>query len=182
VSDKPKRRWYQFSLLTLLVVLTLLCVGPGGFVAYEQRKARQQQAAVEAIEKLGGSVEYDEEVPARSAMVRQILGDESFGNVDVVSLCDTQANDATLVHVAGLKSLKHLSLSDTQVTDAGLVYLAGLNGLTSLTLDNTQVTDAGLVHLAGLTKLEILLLPNTQVTDAGVAKLQKALPNCRIIR
>ena len=35
MSDKPKRRWYQFSLKTLLVVMTLLCVGPGGYVAYE---------------------------------------------------------------------------------------------------------------------------------------------------
>jgi len=53
VSDKPKRRWYQFSLKTVLVVLTLLCLGPGRYVAYEQAKARKQKAAVEAIEKLG---------------------------------------------------------------------------------------------------------------------------------
>ena len=59
MSDKPKRRWYQFSLKTLLVVMTLLCLGPGGYVAYEQEKARRQKAAVEAIEKLGGNVKYD---------------------------------------------------------------------------------------------------------------------------
>jgi hypothetical protein len=30
MTAKPKRRWYQFSLKALLVVLTLLCLGPGG--------------------------------------------------------------------------------------------------------------------------------------------------------
>jgi len=38
------------------------------------------------------------------------------------------------------------------------------------------------VHLKGLTKLQGLNLGNTQVTDAGVAELQKALPNCEIMR
>src|SRR6185436_12188597 len=91
MTAKPKRRWYQFSLKTLLVVLTLLCLGPGGYVAYEQNKARRQKAAVEAIEKLGGTVAYDHEVPPpRSALMRQILGDESFGYVYVVSFVGTQ--------------------------------------------------------------------------------------------
>ena len=47
-------------------------------------------------------------------------------------------------------------------------------------LRNTRITDAGLPHLAGLTALERLDLYDTEVTDVGVAKLQKALPNCRI--
>jgi hypothetical protein len=39
VSDNPKRRWYQFSLLTMLVVLTLLCVFVGGRIEYLRRSA-----------------------------------------------------------------------------------------------------------------------------------------------
>jgi len=62
------------------------------------------------------------------------------------------------------------------------VNLKGLTNLQSLDLYDTQVTDAGLVHLAGLTNLGWLYLHGTQVTDAGVAELQKALPNCVIIR
>ncbi len=57
MTVSPKRRWYQFRLKTLLVVVTLLCLGPGGYVAYEQRKARARKAAVEAIEELGGVVQ-----------------------------------------------------------------------------------------------------------------------------
>ena len=71
---------------------------------------------------------------------------------------------------------------DLQATDAGLVHLVGLTGLTSLIVAEGQVTDAGLVHLKELASLEFLGLSLTQVTDTGVAELQKALPNCRIIK
>ena len=60
-----------------------------------------------------------------------------------------------------------VSLCDTQVTDAGLVHLAGLTNLRVLTLLGDQITDADLVHLKGLTKLEDLSLGGPQVTDAG---------------
>jgi hypothetical protein len=31
MEDKPKRRWYQFSLRTLLIVVTLVCVVAAGW-------------------------------------------------------------------------------------------------------------------------------------------------------
>ena len=46
----------------------------------------------------------------------------------------------------------------------------------------SATTDAGLDRLKGFTQLRELDLTGTQVTDAGVAKLQKALPNCKITR
>jgi predicted negative regulator of RcsB-dependent stress response len=173
MTAKPKRRWYQFSLKTLLVVLTLLCLGPGGYVAYEQRKAREQKAAVEAIEKLGGKVETNNKVPGRSPMLRQILGDESVGNVVSVTLNDTDVTDAGLVHLSGLKGLKHLSLNKTQVTDAGLQHLSGLKELTYLCLDGRQMTESGLRHLAGLKELKYLQLQDPELTDAGLVHLAK---------
>src|SRR3954462_10794348 len=84
VSERPKRRWYQFSLKTLLVVLTLLCIGPGSYVGFEQNKARKQKAAVKAIERISGFVQYDKSMAVRPAAVRQVLGDETFGNVNLV--------------------------------------------------------------------------------------------------
>jgi hypothetical protein len=156
VSETPKRRWYQYSLKTLLVVLTLLCLGPGGYVAYEHAKARKQNAAVEVLEKLGGFVFVDTKVPCRSPMVRQVLGDDAFGNVAEVNLNYTQATDADLVHLNGLKGIRIVDLRNTKVTDAGLMHLAELKGLV------------------------VLDLGHTKVTDAGVAELQRELPKCRI--
>jgi hypothetical protein len=84
MTATPKRRWYQFTLKTLLLVMVLLCLGPGGFVAYEQNKVLRQKAAVEAIEKLGGVVEYGRSVSGRSTILRQILGDDTIGMVESV--------------------------------------------------------------------------------------------------
>ena len=92
----PQRRWYQFSLKALLVLMTLLCLGPGGYVAYEQRRARQQKAAVLAIEEVGGLVRYDDRASVRSPMMRQILGDESFGNALSVNFSGASVTDDVL--------------------------------------------------------------------------------------
>jgi internalin A len=73
-------------------------------------------------------------------------------------------------------------LSNTKATDGDLRHFEEWNHLHILFLNGTHVTDAGLVHLAGLKELKSLNLCGTKVTDAGVAKLQKALPNCKIER
>src|SRR6185369_13064431 len=129
MTARPKRRWYQFSLKTLLVVLTLLCLGPGGYVVYEHGRARAQKGAVEAIEKLGGKVRYD---PVRWPALRQILRGDSLGNVYWLDLTGIEDVDACLVHLDGLPGLRQLSLSGKPVTDANLVRLAGLKSLTGL--------------------------------------------------
>ncbi|HEV3021290.1 MAG TPA: hypothetical protein VGX76_02440, partial [Pirellulales bacterium] len=72
-------------------------------------------------------------------------------------------------------------------------HLEALPGMKRLEFVNTfALTDAGLKHLHGLWGLEEinLWLRNRRrgrsvaprVTDEGVAELQKALPNCKIIR
>lgn len=210
--ETPSRRWFQFSLRTLLVVMTVLCLGPGGYVAYEQGKVRKQQGAVAAIDKLGGFVFYDEKAPARSGVTRLILGDDSCGNVDGVDFNplkteNRQITDADLRHLksfprlnylalkncrqitdvglgelSGLANLQYLYLNDTPITDAGLVHLSGLTNLGELSLTHTQVTGPGLVQLSGLTKLDYLYLYSTSIPPDGVDEIQKALPKCRINR
>jgi internalin A len=100
-----------------------------------------------------------------------------------VWLDGSAVTDAHLKQVARLRGLKLLSLSGTHVTDAGTKELAVLTELEELWLDGTAVTDAGLRHLERLNKLEFLYLNNCPgVTDEGVARLQKALPKCKINR
>ena len=150
MTTAAKRRWFQFSLNTMLVVLTLLCIGPGGYVAYEQNKARKQKEAVKAIERIYGRVEYDDLRPARSAITRQVLGDETFGNANFVRLDDVKVTDADLEHLSKLKHLEYLWLDGTQVMNAALVHLAGLKRLKVLVLDDTHVAGSrsrGMVHI-----------------------------------
>lgn len=198
MAAKPKRRWYQFSLLSLLLLMTAIAVGPGGWVLYEQRQARRQKEAVALL------AQSRAEVYAREQWLWSLLERDAPGRVvgialrdpvttdagaapladltDLIwlNLNDTQITDDGLASIARLPRLKQLRLDETNITDAGLVHLEKLANLETLNLSRTQVTDAGLAHLADLPNLKELDLTRTRVTSAGVAKLQEAVPNIAV--
>ena len=99
-----------------------------------------------------------------------------------LNLRDTQISSAGLAHLKGLKKLRRLHLERTSVDDAGISNLSELKELEYLNLYSTKVTDKALPHLTGLANLKQLYLWQTEVTDEGVEKLQKALPDLRIVR
>ena len=177
-EPQPKRRrWYQFSLRTLMLFM-VVCAIPSAWVGSKLEATRREQVVVAEIEKLGGDVAYHDMIgPDWLARHFRKVGVVAFGGPFGNP---TQTTDNDLKHLKELTSLKWLVLTNTPVTDAGLEHLTGLTHLRSLSLESTQFTDAGLEPLKGLTNLEDLWLTRTQVTDAGVEKLQKALPHCRI--
>jgi Leucine Rich repeat len=181
---KSRRRWYQYSLRTLLIGIVVLSL-PCCWLGMKVREARQQAAAVAAIQKLGGDVLYDYEFDAQGDFVRNaalpgpkwlhsLLGDDFFDNVFLVELqgAHRAVTDADLEHLKAFTKLSVLDLGYSQVTNAGVERLKGLTQLKTLFLNNTQVTDAGLKYLAQLTQLEDLHLAQTQVTDAGLEYLK----------
>ena len=200
-TRKPRLRWFQYSLRSLLLVMLLASIAMS-WVAVRMQKARKQKEAVEEIKKSRGWVEYH----PGPAWLRNLLGEDCFATVVHVSLHSqitdagflkhlkgltqlqqldlngTPVTDASLEHLKGLTQLQQLDLGGAQVTDAGLEHLKGLTQLQTLELAWTHVTDAGLEHLKGLTQLRTLDLNYTKVTDEGLKKLQQALPNCKIIR
>lgn len=95
--------------------------------------------------------------------------------------CDNNLTDAGLKHLKSQSKLEIFFLVNVNITDAGIKHLQGLTTLKELHLSGTMISDAGLKYLEGMTKLEELTLYDTNVTDEGVEKLQKALPNCKII-
>jgi serine/threonine protein kinase/Leucine-rich repeat (LRR) protein len=95
-------------------------------------------------------------------------------------LTGTQVTDAALLPFKDC-NLTHLSLS-ARTTDAGLAHFKDCKNLVELGLNDTQVTDDGVEHIIGLDKLTALSLKGTKVTAEGVAKIQKALPGCKIAR
>jgi hypothetical protein len=201
MSDtKIKLRWFQYSLRTVLIIVTL-CAIPCSWLALKMRQAKRQREAVAAIEKLGGGVLLSE--PSGPKWLRSLVGEDFSQSVESVQLDNTQATDSGLEHLKGFSQLKFLSLYGTEVTDAGLEHLKGLSQLQELDLRETNVTDSGLAHLKGLSQLKSLYLIGTKVTDAGlehlkdlsqlkslylstkvtpagVRRIKQALPNCTI--
>ena len=61
--DKPKRRpWYQYSLRSLIFLMTAACVALV-WLAYERNEVRKRETAIAAIKKLGGNVYFDVSQP-----------------------------------------------------------------------------------------------------------------------
>lgn len=84
--------------------------------------------------------------------------------------------------LADVASLKQLVLSDATISDDNLVGITKLNELKALSLANTPITDRGVVHLLGLKTLKSINLTRTKISKRGFSELQKALPECEIIR
>jgi len=108
VSDKPKRRWYQFSLKTLLVVFTLASVSLG-WLTYERNEVQKRETAIARIKELGGRVYFDEEKPFRRIWIVPLFGHRAFYEVRAVDLDETKVTDTDLAHLAGLTKLDLLS-------------------------------------------------------------------------
>ncbi len=142
-KPKPKRRFFRYSLRTLMIVVTVFCILLGTVV----KRARDQRLAVEAILEMGGWVFYEYQVndhtnrtimkngrqytlerlgklpPPGPAWLRWIIGDEYFTTVNLVGMRGSQFNDASLEAVKPLTDLKRLALYNTKITDEGLKKL-----------------------------------------------------------
>ena len=156
------------------------------------KAAREQKAAIEEIERVGGHVSYDYEwwnkpftptpQPPWPAWIYRRLGIDYLAEVRGVNFSEgrTEISLSGLQQLEGFSHLQFLDLYGTTVADARLEHLKGLTELRWLILRGTKASDAGLENLKGLTELEFLDLSDTKVSDEGVRKLQKALPNTEI--
>ena len=180
MEDEPpkRRRWFQFRLRTLLIVVLVLSL-PLSWCAVRMEKARKQREAVEALRRMGCHVSYREEdaIPVvRQAIhwVAMATGPDFVLEPDVIFCEQSKVSDAELKRLREFREpdqVEIIHLNHTQVSDAALESLGGLANLKILWLDSTRVTDSGLKCLGGLTNLEELTLQHTQVTDAGLKHL-----------
>lgn len=145
----------RFSLRTLLLVMTSLVL----WLGYKADQTHRQRAAVKAIERLHGSLRYDDSLSESHVRhwLAGWLGRDAIANVDAVYL------------------------GGSAVNDDDLAYLKNLPKLRTLVLTSSPITDAGLLHLRRLTRLETIDLRFTNMTDAGVASLRRALPDAKIL-
>ena len=183
---EPRRRWFQYSLRTLLLLFFVANVILAWFTV-RMHNANRQHRAVAAISNLGGVVTFDDDpddltmaTPKSSVpgWLRRLLGDDFFHCVTGA----TVFNDASMAAVGDLPNLRRLNFVGTPGTDAGLVYVERLAQLERLNVSDTQITDSGLTHLQGLAQLRELCLRGTGVSAAAVDAVQRALPQCKIER
>ena len=169
-AARTGRRRFQFSLRTLMVVMTMLAVWTGWTVS----KVKRMQRAIASVEWLGGFIAYKHQWrdgeflpnarPPASNWMRLLFG-ERYGAEPV----EIQLFACPQMRAA-------------EFTDAEAAAISQLEELTWLVLMDTKLTDAGLRHLHRLTKLGRLDVEGTLVTEVGVADLKRVLPNCKVYR
>jgi hypothetical protein len=172
---KPIRRWLQFRLRTLLVLVTLIAALLGWWMYVWRAEQEQQRQAMAAIQASGAETSVTFYSWAEAVALQGRKAD------NVVILDNPQLTDDDLKALDNAPLTRSLYLVGSQITDDGLVHLKNLRRLEILDLKkNKRLTDAGLVHLEGLKNLDQLILIGTQVTPAGVKQLQQKLPNTKI--
>lgn len=145
--------------------------GAGGTSAGPSRPDERARvlAAVEAIVRLGGTVERDPARPGRPVVK--------------VSLWTTRCTDADLVHLLAFPELRVLACHGSckehdknKITDAGLKHVGRLAKLEEIDLSwQPGVTDAGLAELKRLPNLRKFDLSQTAVTATGRAALDRSV-------
>ena len=132
---KPKRRWFQLRLRTLLVLVTLAS-GVFGWVGWELEQRRREVPAIAWVDKLGGKVYFETRIDSgfKTNWWKKTKDTLFGGNVTQISLNDTQVSD--LSPLAGLSNLEGLWFSGTAVSD--LTPLAGMENLLDLDLIENQ--------------------------------------------
>jgi internalin A len=140
-THKPRRRWFQFSLRTLLIIAALAAVGALAWRSYVA-PYHQQRKTMTLVEKLGGSYKTAQAGP----WLRRLYG-QDFQNVTLVNLADCDDPAAYLDQVTALPALETLVVGGPAFTDDHLRRLHKLTTLSGLILDSTNVTDSGLAAM-----------------------------------
>jgi hypothetical protein len=161
-----KRRWTQFGVGTLLLIVAAFAIWFGRAA----NLARQQRQAIHLIEELGGTIVFDHaydgsDEPPAPEWLRQFLGEEYFRRVQGVAIVSEDLTDDHLEELAGLFStlmignfLPHEADTLTQsvqsdrysspVTDVGLQAIARISTLTDLDLMMCRETQEQLAEFA----------------------------------
>jgi hypothetical protein len=191
-ASKPTRRLvFRFSLRTLLVGITLLCIG----LAWWVHRVKRQVAAVKGIRDNGGWVYYDYEQwdgkkgkPAAYAeswvpkWLLARLGVDFFHSVEAVSMVyhydgqqrfDNSRTDAVIgQHLADLPYLRALYVKERQLTDEDYRIVSQLSRLeVFFQWDAHDITDEGVIQLGNLSRLRNVHISESHLSNRGLAAL-----------
>ncbi len=184
MPDPKPRRWFRYSLRTLFIVMTVVCLVSGFWLnktfrkrdavrRFHQLTAERTGGLVTMLYRHEGNIHSVAIVPEWLHPVRDMIGAEAFGSPIGVQLQNTETTDADLRYLRDVPTVREVWANQTKVSDEGLRHLRACPNLQFLNLDNTTITDMGLAEISRLTELNSLSLSGTKITDDGLVHLAK---------
>ena len=179
-DQKPKRRWFRFSLRTLFLLVLVLSV----WLGLKVEAARKQHLAIVAVKALGVQVQYDfdkkdrDRHPNEPEWLINLFSIDFFHDVvEVVFSVNTgspNGSDLSKLHpeLVYFPQLRSIVLSGIACSDDDLQYLAGMKELQWLWLRSSTFTGIGLKYLGGCKKLDWLMFDDCPISDAGIEQIK----------
>ena len=182
---KPERRRFRYSLRPLFLLTLVVSIAVSLFAVIQRsltptmpvdehrlQEANRQREAVKTIENLGGQVAYDFMFGYAMSADKRDEWDVSYADPPVPEWQLKQLGRDYFAYVEEVRLFG----------DEGTECLKDLPRLRLLELKGPKVTDTGLGRLAGLAQLHELHLESTVATDEAIETLQRALPDCKIVK
>jgi len=170
MSLAVRRKWFQFSLRSFLIVVLIIAAALG-WVVKRSVQARNENPFAKHLENLGGIAVYDYE-----------LGDNGTGFIAHFSIHRDAPGPRWLRSLLGetfftdLVGFDGIALSDDDLAD-----LCQFRKLKTVGFyQNKKVTDQGLAYLEQISTLRSIDLRGTGVSQDGIKRLQAALPEAGI--
>jgi hypothetical protein len=191
---KRKRRWFQFSLRTLLVVMAILAVGCA-WVAGKIEQSRREREATRHFLALGAVILQDQQPmlsrlwPFGEQMVTTgvLVGNKeyylTFGTARFAESMEArirQPTDSDLRRLKDLPGLETLRVTSQFVTDNGIAELVSIKSLRRLEICAPLVSNSAVVQIAQMVDLADLNLVGTAMTPSGIGNLRQLLPRCHV--
>jgi internalin A len=197
MSPKPRRRWYQFRLSTLLIGLTLISL-PLGYVAWEREECRRGSQALAMFDQNASSTTRKvERAPSkRSDWLKLLLGDDRFRGVNSIELSGGFVANSDLRPLVDFPNLRNLKIESPYLTDEGVAYLAklkrvekfqfihnrrisasswglldGWHHLRFLSFEDSDFCNDGALDFSALSNLTELDLSQTNITSVGLDRV-----------
>jgi hypothetical protein len=178
-----RRRRFQYSLRTLLLVTTALSVLLS-IVVPSWRQVRERDAverAISVISRLNGTIVVGRPAEAPADTPLHLMDRRySVG----VSFDGAILTDADFVELSGLKPLSSISFQGAQLDEHGLLHLERLPYLCALWFRDTPIAPVVVAQFANdRPDCEMFFVfENTQVSPSAVSELGAVGSNCRVFR
>ncbi len=175
-----RRRWFQYSLWSLLLLTAVVAV----WIGLETRQARRRERVMARVQELDGKVGTYYRLTGTQqkpgpAWFWDFIGKGYALHIADIRLFGTSADDRDLEEIGSLRHLRDVSLDDCgKITDHGLAYLKP-TGVFSLTLGSSigreyNITPNGIKDVVGCPTLEALVLLGPHVDDTWLTALHDA--------
>ena len=168
--SKRKRRWFQFSLRTLLIFvagIAIICDWYAGKIHH----AADQDALIEAAQKIEGRVEVAYSGPDWLGFIYpRRLRRHVIGLTFDLSSPDCRQESLRLC-LAGFHELQWLDFGLVPIDEEGWRSVGRMDQLSRLISTHSTITEADAAQLARLPELQELNLSECQIDNAAVRKL-----------